>query len=303
MGCSSSKEVAQNGRAAPRQQHQTPSHEVAAHQIWRGVVLEQPRLNLQLWRHHLTSRHISTGILEDFVRMSFQLMSNGDDEVNWRWFKTFGYKVVEASYEFLALDVLKENAITVRGIQKFLALRKGPLDTTAGGFDGMAEILHAALSEHGARPDGSLSIEQFVRVYPKVHQFKSFLRLDAAKQGFITSDQFAGDYVTQAHPNVIQAAFERIASSPASGQASFSDVLKAELVFKGLTIWRSVADEKVDRLGPSHTNNVFAYYGGLKIPKSGVSFHALVEALNQADQEQMEAERAMREQMTADKKL
>ena len=49
-------------------------------------------------------------------------------EVTWDQFRTFGYRVVEASYEFISLDVLKENRLDpVEGLGDILfVLSAGP---------------------------------------------------------------------------------------------------------------------------------------------------------------------------------
>merc|ERR1719472_558499 len=102
MGCAGSTTASKDKKVL-----RSPS-EVAAVSAWKSICEEAPVMTEQIWKHHLTTRHISTGCPPDFVSASFSLIGGGKNAIRFEDFKLNGRRVVEAAYEFLSLDVLKQ---------------------------------------------------------------------------------------------------------------------------------------------------------------------------------------------------
>jgi hypothetical protein len=241
----------------------------------------------QIWKHHLTTRHISTGCPPDFVRASFGLMGGGKNAIRFEDFKLNGKRVVEAAYEFLSLDVLKQNKITERGLVKFLAVRgvRGePADQLAKKIFRILSDRELRAAQNGAGasilPEEGGTAEEldfaaFVHKRDEAQLVQVFLRLDKARTGSISESAFVEYYIETANPTVARDVFKSLDLNSA-GFLTLEDIVKAEVAFRAFNMWMSVTSKDDTVLNEEKKLVLRKYYGAYPLPHAEITIKDLV---------------------------
>lgn len=258
--------------------------EVAAISSWKSICADAPVMTEQIWKHHLKTRHISTGCPPDFVQDSFRLMGGGENTIGFEDFKMNGRKVVDAAYEFLALDVLKQNKITEQGIVKFLAARGIKGDPAAELAKKIFFILSTGANNTAQKNGSVLPVENdaldfagLVGRKDEAQLIQVFLRLDKARTGSIAEKAFIEHYEETANAQVATYVFSRI-DQKGKGTVTLEDIVKAEVAFRALNMWMSVTTKDDTVLNDEQKRTLQTFYGGYPLPRADATIEDLVKS-------------------------